>query len=212
MQKDHRRKIKDEEYKQKERRRQLSINQDQEYNHFEDHWNDQNFLKMTFARPSSTLLGLIHQERNLIITKDFTRADEVRKRANELEKQESAEAQRNAFLERDKAQKKVEDKHEMESQICEQHHKKNLDDIERQYEKDMTAVMARRLKLEKDLDEMRRPHTSFSRTFTPQPKTVKLVMTSRTTQRYSAFKAERRSPSLTIEPLGKIKRKKIVKV
>ena len=202
--------LKDEEYKHNDRKRQLLAQQDHEMDDFEAHWNDEDFLTMSFARPSSTLLQLKTTERQLIITKDFHRAEEIRKKCEALEKEESIAAQRNAYQEMEKAQKKIETRHRMELEVCEQHYKKNVNNLQRNHDIKMLALEARRSKLQKEIDEFKHPNALTLPKFTPTPDNVETVMTARTAQRYSTFKSAMKSPKITVKPLGKIKRHKIV--
>ena len=204
-----RRALKDEEYKQKERKRQLLSQHEHELDDFEEHWNDQEFLRITFARPSSTLLQLKATERQLIITKMFDRAEEIKKKCQELEVQESEEAQRNAFREMEKAQKKIESRHKVELEVFEQHYQKNMNEIQRNHDIKMQAMEARRVKLEKEIDEFKHPNTMQLPKIVATPDNVETVMTARTAQRYSTYKSSMKSPKITIKPLGKIKRHKI---
>ena len=181
--------LKDEEYKHKDRKRQLLAQQDHEMDDFEAHWNDEDFLKMSFARPSATLLQLKTTERQLIITKEFHRAEEVKRKCEELEKQESIEAQRNAYQEMEKAQRKIESRHRMELEVCEQHYKKNINNIQRNHDIRMLALEARRSKLEKEIQEFKHPNTLNLPKFSPTPENIDTVITPRTAQRYSTYDA-----------------------
>lgn len=207
--KDLKKALKAEENKQKNRRKTLIAQQNLELDEFEEHWNDETFLRMNFAKPSSQLLMLKQLERQMILAKMFDRADEIKKKSIELEKKESAEAQETAYQERDKAQKKIEERHKLALDVFEQHSKKIINQIQRNHDIKMQALEARKTKLESEIEEMKRTQTSAPLKLSPIPENVETVMTARTAQRYSSYKTTKKSPMITIKPLGKIKRRKI---
>ncbi|KAI5525207.1 hypothetical protein TVAGG3_0262340 [Trichomonas vaginalis G3] len=202
--------LKEEEMKQNQRRKTLIAQQNLELDEFEEHWNDETFLRMNFAKPSATLLQLKSSERQMILAKMFDRADEIKKKCIELEKKESEQAQEVAYAERDKAQKKIEERHKLALEVFEQHFKKNINTIQRNHDIKMQALEARKTKLESEMDEMRRTSTLTPLKLSPIPENVETVMTARTAQRYSSYKSTKKSPMITIRPLGKIKRRKLL--
>ena len=127
-----------------------------------------------------------------------------------MEKSESEEAQRNAFAEMEKAQKKIEARHKVELEVCEQHYQKNVNEIKRKHNILMLALEARRSKLEKEIDFLKHSNSLNVPKVTPTPDNVETVMTPRTVQRYTTYKSATKSPKITVKPLGKIKRHKIV--
>lgn len=195
-----------------QRRYQLETHQEEELNKFEDQWNDEEFL-VKFAKPSSYLLQVKKIERSLVLTKNFERAEDYRKKVNELEKEESEGAQRRAETEMKKLYQKILKKHETELEQLEDYSKRTLDLLAKDREITLQSLIARQNKLEAEIESLQQiskqpatlPPLVATRTL---EKTGGDVMTPRTIQRYSAYKTNIHQPKLKVRPLGIINQKK----
>lgn len=193
---------------QKQRRITLKETQREEFDNFEYKWNDPEFLKI-FEKPSAGLLHLKKMERSLVLTKAFDQAEQLHRRAVELEKEECAAAQRRAYAEMSKEREKILAKHEQELAVFDQHAKRNVDIIIRNEDIKIRSLMVRKEKLESEMVVMKEKKKKHIRPLIgtmPQVAGARpeSVMTPRTAQRYSIYKAQERSPHLTVKPLGNV--------
>jgi hypothetical protein len=206
IQKETTRRLKDEMARQDERRRELHLKHDMELDDFERHWNDQEFLKK-FAKPSSGLIEVKETERSMILSKMFDQAAIVRRKVQEMEKEESAQAQERAMQEMEKERAKILARQEIECRRCEHHCAKQLEWIRHEQEMKAAAVQARQVKLESEITQWKmNPPTALPPMASAIPELQhQAVMTPRTAQRYSMFKKIAKPPIVTVKPLGNVK-------
>jgi hypothetical protein len=198
--------LKTEVQEQAERRQQLVLKHGEELDDFEDHWNNPEFL-MKFAKPSGRLLEMKRQERSMILTKLFGQAEVLKKKVHDLEKDESQVAQNRAVYEMDKARSKMLEKHHLELRNFEQHCARQLEIIRQEQDLKMKPLLARQTKLMAEIDEWKmNPPTALPPMASALPELRhQSVMTPRTAQRYSAFKAVSKQPRVVVRPLGNVK-------
>lgn len=205
--------MREEAAKQKQRMRALEDQQDTELGDFEDKWNDPEFLAK-FAKPSANLLALKKVERALILAKDFEKADGYKVRVEELEKEESNNAQNRARMEMKQQYQRLLQRHETERNALSESSKKAMEMLQHDRETQLATLNAVQSKIQTQIDDMKnsraqplpplKPGRSRSATQELFPQEV---MTPRTAQRLALYKARMTQPKVVVRPLGVISRR-----
>ena len=205
--------LKEEAEKQKQKKYALEEQQDEELGAFEDKWNDQEFLAK-FAKPSGKLLALKKTERSLILAKDFEKAEGYKTQVEELEKEESENAQVRAKTEMKQQYQRLLQKHENERTALAASSQKAIELLQHDRETQLTTLTAVQTKIQNQIDEMKssraaplpplKPIRSRSATQELFPQEV---MTPRTAQRLALYKARMTQPKVIVRPLGSISRR-----
>lgn len=199
--------IREEKERQTQRRISLKITHKEELKAFEAKWNNLDYLQ-TFAKPSPYLFQLQKIERSMILTKMYGQAEETRKKITQAEKEESRQAQEKAVEEMEKQQTKILSRQQQEMEAFEHHCIRNIEIIKRNQELKMESILSRRSTLEKEKVMIQEGQKNSLPTIiaiqNPSDGSIEQTMTPRTANRYAAFKAQNKGPSLTVKPLGKL--------
>jgi hypothetical protein len=200
--------VKEEQKRWRDRRHELDEKHLRELSVFETKWNDEEFLRQ-FAKPSSHLLSLKRTERNLVLSKEFERAEEAKKEVVRLEKEESVEAQKHAEYEMKKQQIRLLERQVTEARALADAADKAILAMESERLQLLEGLLARQVKLEAELEAAKsiKPTCLPSLKQTKGQEKTEAVMTPRTAQRYAVYKAVMNRPKVTVKPLGFVNRK-----
>lgn len=134
-------------------RQEKEAQQENELKDFEVKWNDEDFLRK-FAKPSVKLIqkqSLLH---SYVILKEFDAAEDVKNDISKMEADESNVAQKKAEMSMMKEQERLLDKHENGIEAYKYYADCQLNEIIQQQEVKMRPLLARKKRLEAELDEL----------------------------------------------------------
>lgn len=117
----------------------IEAQHEQELAEFERNWNDPSFLA-AYNKPSPRLLQLRHVEQSLAIAKLFERAAQVRKQADQLQKEETAVAREKAMTAMRLTFEALDQKQQRDIECHLQHTKRNIEYMEKERDKELNPM------------------------------------------------------------------------
>jgi hypothetical protein len=126
---------------------ELHARQKRECGEFERHWGDRATL-LAFSKPSPQLLLVRKQHRQAVLAEDFTRAMEIKRHVDELERAETVDAERRAITAMNLAQRNLRRKHRQEEEHTVMNWSRQVNDMEVERDAEVEKVQMHLRQLE----------------------------------------------------------------
>jgi hypothetical protein len=133
---------------------EMQTRHEQEIADFRQHWSEPTTL-MAFTKPSTQLILIRKQQRLSALTDDFARAKELKRRGDDLEKHETAAAERKASASMKALHANLLRKHAQESQHTQMNWERQLTNLMTERDAEIEKVELRIRQLEMKQCEMR---------------------------------------------------------
>lgn len=203
-------KIRNERAKIAENRQKLESSHQDQMTVFENRWNDASFLKK-FERPSPLLLHLSQIERRLVVSKEYVKAEAVRRRVDELSKSESVLAQERAVAEMDRSRTKLIEKQKNEMSIYDQHAETQIAMLEAEFDTELSKLRLRKDRIEAQIESAKKSKGKpvlppLRSKVHPERFMSESTLTPRTANRMILCKSAFRNPKISVKPLGPVTR------
>jgi hypothetical protein len=179
---------------------EMQMRHEQEILKFREHWAEPSTL-LAFTKPSTQLMVLRRQQRLSALADEFSRAKELKKRGDELERIETAEAERKASASMKAVHRNLLRRHVQEAEHAQMNWErqyKNLA-IERDSEVEKVELSLRQLELRHTEIRTGRGRSASALIRTPTPASS---ATSRV-RKVSEFKSGANQPKLPLNALGR---------
>lgn len=180
----------------KEKLEEIKARHEAELDRFEEHWNNPTTV-MAFSKPSPQLLQLRKLQKTSALTNDFQRAKELKRRGDELEREETRQAERKATASMKAAYRNLKEKQAKEIEFATMNWRRQLVMMqgERDAELEQANLCMRQLQIKKDecKTAKARPLSCISK-----PRDPKAIATPRMRRQVTDYKGITTQEKLTL--------------
>ena len=169
--------------------------QDEELRKFDEKWDDPNYLRI-YSKPSSQLNQLRKIEKKLVLTKRYADADEVRKRIDIMEMEETEAMQKRGIEDMSAQRNLLVEQQEVNRENFTVALKQKLSMMKKERDDALEAIKKKIAKLEKKIDEVRNEAIQW------KPTTITSIVTPRASTQMAKFRNESYFKPLRIKPMN----------
>ena len=167
----------------------IHMDHDRRVNEYVRKWEKDDAL-LSFSKPSPTLALLREREKNMILSKNFSIAADLKKQADLLEKQETKNAQKAAQMQLQKERDEIENKKDSQIQQLDNSISRQCERINRERQMRIQPLMTRMKKLntDKGVKYFPEPKVDTSDAMTEAARKPMALMTPDTRTKFNRFK------------------------